>query len=112
MKNHNIDSALDKAIAKLKKLDEDAAVINAKQKSAKAEVARLTMVKYGKPYYDFTANLDQKGIAYDADAVKAAFEANDFLALHELTLKSKVVNETISISADDISNNFDSHETV
>ena len=87
MKNQNIDKALEKAISNLSKLDNEAVSILAKQKSAKAEVARLTMVKYGKPFFDLTATLDQKGIEYNVEDVKAAFENNNFLLLHELSLK-------------------------
>ena len=85
----NIEKALEKAIANLAKLEEAAADIVSKQKAAKNEVARLTMIKYGKPYYDLTAKLTQNGIKYNDAEVRAAFDTNNFLLLHELSLKAE-----------------------
>jgi len=86
---YNIDKALEKAITNLAKLDEAAAEINSKQKAVKDEVDRLTRIKYGKSYYDLIDRLKIKGIKYNDVEVRAAFDTNNFLLLHELSLKAK-----------------------
>ena len=85
----NVEKALDKAMANLVKLNASVTDILSKQKAAKAEVARLTMIKYGKAYFDFTERLDKNGVTYEDKLVREAFATNNFLLLHELSLKAE-----------------------